>query len=210
MIDFLINLSIVFSFLPLVPLALWMSLGKRSYRDKTLYFCLILEQIVLQSLGLIFSFYSISNHLLLNIDSLVIHLLLGLFYLDRGKMLFLITFILNLTISIVFTSQNGFFVVNNWSYLITSLFGMVISWNSMIQIFYEMEIPSLWKDVRFNLNVAFIFYFSCTAISSIFENYLLQFAVEYILVHFILQLSASLLLNIFLTRSLWFHRIKLS
>lgn len=87
---------------------------------------------------------------------------------------------------------------------------MSVAWRSMFHIFYNMEIPSLWKDAQFLLNIAFIFYFSCTIISNIFENYLMKYAVEYFLIHIFLQLSASLLLNIFLTRSLWFHRIKLS
>lgn len=107
MIDFIIDLSIAFSFLPVVPFVLWLVPVKRHYRFKWLFFSFISEQLLIQVLSLILLFNEMSNHLLLNIDSLMIHLLLGLFYLNSNFKFFLFTFCANIVLSIVFASYHG-------------------------------------------------------------------------------------------------------
>lgn len=168
------------------------------------FFFLFLEQTIVSSTSYFLSKNEISNHWLLNLDSFIILLIALSFFYSQFKLLVQSAVVIYFVFFIWFIYKYSFFEYSYLLYFISSI--IVISFN-LIQLFKLISFNSvdqkITKKPMLFINCGFLFYFSITIITTLFDGFFLAQGINGYALVVILQFVAAVLLNVFLIIGLW-------
>lgn len=110
----------------------------------------------------------------------------------------------------IFFHDSGFLEVNTSSYLILTLFTVVLSSGYFYKVYTEMKIANLFQDGLFWINSAFLIYFSTTFYVSLFEDLIKSVSLQLFYYTWPIQLISTIIFNIILSRGIWLMKKQLS
>lgn len=100
----------------------------------------------------------------------------------------------------------GFFNVNVISYLILTIFSIILSSYYFYKVYFEMSVPNLFQNGHFWINSAFLIYFSSTFYLSLFEEIIQSVDINLFYYTWPIQLISTIIFNVILSRGIWLMR----
>jgi hypothetical protein len=150
-----------------------------------------------------------STHWLLNLDSILILFIVSLFYFKNNKKTILTILIFYSVFLIWFLMKINFFEYSSLLYFVTSVIVVLFT---IIQLFVlVLDVSSTLKVSKrpiFYINCGFLFYFSLTLFTTLFESYFKGQGIQGYTFVVIIQFTAACLLNLFLFIGLWKTSLK--
>lgn len=204
MLEFVYILSYISLILSIPGLVYTVFVFKRLPKFQGAFFFLFLEQTIVSSTSYFLSMNEISNHWLLNIDSFMILLIALSFFYSQFRFLVLSVEIIYLIFFLWFVCNYSFSEYSYLLYFISSV--IVISFN-LFQLFQLISFKSVDQKITRNpvlfINCGFLFYFSITIMTTLFDAYFLNQGINGYTLVVILQFVAAVLLNMFLLIGVW-------